>query len=55
MDNTETKQSHSRSAPFEIHTWKYEDDEYGGLSGGGDYEIYVCTVCNKRSYSQLPD
>ena len=33
----------------------YVDDEYGGLSGGGDYEVYKCLDCGKRIYVQLPD
>jgi hypothetical protein len=48
-------EKHDRSAPFEVHDWKYEDDEYGSLASGGSYEVYRCSVCGKRSYSQLPD
>ena len=37
------------------HDYVYVKDEYNGLSGGGDYEIYNCSKCDKRHYSQLPD
>lgn len=34
---------------------KYIDDEYNGLAGGGDYEIWKCPNCGKRRYIELPD
>jgi hypothetical protein len=37
------------------HVWKYEDDEYGSLAGGGSYAIYRCKKCGKRDYVPLPD
>jgi hypothetical protein len=37
------------------HDYKYVDDEYGGLAGGGDYAMYDCTKCGKRKYVELPD
>ena len=37
------------------HDYVYIEDEYNGLSGGGDYEIYDCSKCDKRHYSPLPD
>lgn len=34
-----------------------EDDggDYGGLSGGGDYEKYKCPHCGLRFKVELPD
>jgi hypothetical protein len=37
------------------HNWQYEDDEYGGLAGGGDYEVYRCVKCGEVKYVELPD
>ena len=34
---------------------KCVDEEYNGLSGGGDYEIYQCPHCESRFYVELPD
>lgn len=34
---------------------KCVDEEYNGLSGGGDYEIYKCPHCGSRFYVELPD
>jgi len=31
------------------------DEEYNGLSGGGDYETYECPHCGKRFRVELPD
>ena len=33
----------------------YQRDEYGGLSGGGDYAIFKCNGCERTGYVQLPD
>lgn len=33
----------------------YRDDEYNGLSGGGDYSIYDCPHCGRKLYVELPD
>jgi hypothetical protein len=30
-------------------------DEYNGLSGGGDYEVYDCTCDRGIHHIQLPD
>lgn len=30
-------------------------EEYGGLSGGGDYERYECPNCKRRFWVELPD
>lgn len=30
-------------------------EEYGGLSGGGDYEYYECPHCQLRFWAELPD
>lgn len=32
-----------------------DGDDYGGLSGGGDYEHYTCPNCGKAFYVELPD
>lgn len=37
------------------HNYVYDDDEYGSLSDGGSYEIFICTKCKHKLYSQLPD
>ena len=29
--------------------------EYGGLAGGGDYEVHRCSACGKTAYVELPD
>jgi hypothetical protein len=34
---------------------KCVDEEYNGLSGGGDYEVYECPHCGVRFRTQLPD
>lgn len=31
------------------------EDEYNGLSGGGDYEVFDCTCKTGRHYLELPD
>ena len=31
------------------------DEEYNGLSGGGDYEKYKCPNCGKTFRIELPD
>ena len=31
------------------------DEEYNGLSGGGDYERYECPHCGLRFRVELPD
>ena len=36
-------------------TLEYKDDEYNGLSGGGDYEIWKCNQCGALRYFELPD
>jgi hypothetical protein len=36
-------------------TLHYETDEYDSLANGGSYEVYKCNVCDRRSYSSLPD
>lgn len=40
--------------------WQHPDakdvgEEYNGLSGGGDYDIYLCPNCELRFYVELPD
>lgn len=40
--------------------WQHPDavdvgEEYNGLSGGGDYDIYKCPHCGLRFYVELPD
>lgn len=34
---------------------KCVDEEYNGLSGGGDYERYECPHCGLRFRVELPD
>jgi len=29
--------------------------EYGGLSGGGDYDKHKCSACGNTAYIELPD
>ncbi len=36
-------------------TMRYIRDEYGGLSGGGDYAVMRCDKCGGITYVQLPD
>lgn len=30
-------------------------EEYNGLSGGGDFDIYKCKICGYQFYVELPD
>ena len=36
-------------------TLSQREDEYNGLSGGGDYEVFDCTCEKGRHYVELPD
>lgn len=48
--------------PPEANKWEWAHpdeenvgEEYNGLSGGGDYDIYRCPHCKRKTYSELPD
>jgi hypothetical protein len=32
-----------------------QDDEYGGLAGGGDYEVFRCKRCRSTMHVEMPD
>ena len=46
--------------PKDAKGWAHPDakllfEEYGGLSGGGDYERYECPHCGESFWVELPD
>lgn len=46
--------------PYRKGDWYHPDakavgEEYNGLSGGGDYDIYECPHCGRTLYVELPD
>jgi hypothetical protein len=46
--------------PYRRSDWYHPDakavgEEYNGLSGGGDYDIYECPHCKRTLYVELPD
>lgn len=34
---------------------RHVGSEYGGLAGGGDYDVHRCSACGKKHYVVLPD